>query len=592
MHPRSRGIPSVRRRLLAAAVLTPLCAAVVAANEPVTLTVLGEPRQQYLGFGMGSLRRTDFTTLPSTVKDEIVKFLHQDLKIRHIRMWIWMWYGCEGANDPYCYDYHFPYWADYLEHAMKYSDDLVLSFAPTGDPQGEMRSYANKYVELLARMNKGFAELGLPLVRATGIANEPDVGDNLLPGEVPELTTWYRRLLDANGLDSVKVIAPENSACNWKAYDFVTAVKDNPEAMEALGAFATHSYNESITEEMERIVGDEILSGRKEYWMTEAADDGPEGWYDTEQATSVIARFLADVNHLANVWIFFLGNIGERESDWGMDGKTNNRITLLLYRKEWNDWRPLLKCWYIKQLNATFDLYCRFRKAHTNLYDPDGRWWRREDSTMVWAFGQKAPLYGAVAANPDGSYAIGITNYTGKIDPRPFAQVRGTTVFDATVRVEELADRGEIKLAMHRCDSIEPFIHFVDTITMRNGEFTVTVEPMTFLTFRSSAGTVKAGPRKPGGPPRSPQLSASTCGNGEARITFTVPSPSSDLRLSLYNMRGACVRTLAGGPMQPGGHEIVWDGRGDTGQRLAGGAYMCVLTTPSGRSVTNLMLAR
>jgi hypothetical protein len=493
-------------------------------------------------------------------------------------MWMWMWDGCRDESDPFCFDYHLPYWVDLLENVQKYTDDVVLSFAPTGDPQGELLTYARGYTSLLKQLDDEFARQGLPRITVTGLANEPDVGDKLIREEVPQLIKWYRRELDATGLEHVKIIGPENSGCNNKTYAWIDAITSDAEALASLDGFASHSYNESVTEEMEERVIHHVLNNGKEYWMTEASDMGPETWEDGEQATSTISRFLADMNHLVNVWIFFLG-AKPVESDWGAaEGK--NRYFLAPFRKEEQDWRPLLKTYYIKQLNRTLDLHCRFRKAHTSLYDPDGRWWRREDSTMVFAFGEKAPVYIAAAVNPDGSWAIGITNYTGEVDPRPWAQVRSTTVFDATVHVEELADKGDIAFTVHRCDNSAPYIHEEGTVTMRNGEVGVTLEPMTFVTLRSAPGTATPQLMQTRRTRRVRIGSSLRVHHREGlpvEIRFTVDGTEGRTRLAVYSLRGAKLCTLLDRHVHAGQHSVVWQGDSDSGERLPSGSYVVSL---------------
>ncbi len=66
-------------------------------------------------------------------------------------------------------------------------------------------------------------------------------------------------------------------------------------------------------------------------------------------------------------------------------------------------------------------------------------------------------------------------------------------------------------------------------------------------------------------------------GRGDQVIAFGVPSgvaAGTRVRLDLYDVRGAHVRTLVHRAAEPGRFVATWDGRGDGGTRLAGGVYL------------------
>jgi flagellar hook assembly protein FlgD len=43
--------------------------------------------------------------------------------------------------------------------------------------------------------------------------------------------------------------------------------------------------------------------------------------------------------------------------------------------------------------------------------------------------------------------------------------------------------------------------------------------------------------------------------------------------LKVYDVTGACVRTLVNGWKEKGVHKKAWDGKGDSGSQLASGVY-------------------
>ena len=60
--------------------------------------------------------------------------------------------------------------------------------------------------------------------------------------------------------------------------------------------------------------------------------------------------------------------------------------------------------------------------------------------------------------------------------------------------------------------------------------------------------------------------------NPSTNIEFTLPT-SSVVTLEVFNIMGQRVRTLVNEPLQAGAHQVVWNGCGDDGQRVASGVY-------------------
>lgn len=65
--------------------------------------------------------------------------------------------------------------------------------------------------------------------------------------------------------------------------------------------------------------------------------------------------------------------------------------------------------------------------------------------------------------------------------------------------------------------------------------------------------------------------------NAGTVIRFSVPQPENDgmvnVRLSIYNVLGQAVRTLVDEPLDPGFHDVSWDGTSDNGSNVASGIY-------------------
>jgi len=74
--------------------------------------------------------------------------------------------------------------------------------------------------------------------------------------------------------------------------------------------------------------------------------------------------------------------------------------------------------------------------------------------------------------------------------------------------------------------------------------------------------------------------------NPGTTLRFEIPGrTAARIDLAVFDLRGHRIRTLITGPMEPGTHEIYWNGRSDDGQTVAAGTYISRLTW-SGQSLT------
>ncbi len=71
----------------------------------------------------------------------------------------------------------------------------------------------------------------------------------------------------------------------------------------------------------------------------------------------------------------------------------------------------------------------------------------------------------------------------------------------------------------------------------------------------------------------------------ESTIRFVLTT-TSHVRVSVHDMNGRLVRTLADHGMGRGDHRLSWDGRDDTGRRLAAGIYLLRVETAEGQIQT------
>jgi hypothetical protein len=104
---------------------------------------------------------------------------------------------------------------------------------------------------------------------------------------------------------------------------------------------------------------------------------------------------------------------------------------------------------------------------------------------MTWTHDHKPRLVVAAARNPDGSWGIGITDYTSDAFPPHFWYPgKPAQSFVVTVKVEELAEAGELRFEARR---IGPQFRSPreEPVTMRDGQLTITINPLELVTLRS-----------------------------------------------------------------------------------------------------------
>jgi subtilisin family serine protease len=79
--------------------------------------------------------------------------------------------------------------------------------------------------------------------------------------------------------------------------------------------------------------------------------------------------------------------------------------------------------------------------------------------------------------------------------------------------------------------------------------------------------------------------------NPETRIEYSLSRPGR-VTLSIFNVAGQLVRTLANEIKQAGGHEVTWDGRDERGQSVASGVYFYRLRFEGQTQTRKMLLLR
>lgn len=335
-------------------------------------------------------------------------------------------------------------------------------------PDANLPAYAHIIADFIAQVRD---QTGV-LIGATGLQNEPNDLDRIAPEQMPALVKALRAALDARGLASVQIIAPEQANADGSMLDAERALRADPAAWKGLSGIASHSYNMAATEDAANFVAGADGRNLKSYWMTEASANGPEAPGDALQAASLATRFLSDMNHRVTHWVHFLG--------FEVPDPNDNATRVLAFTPNPLRITKFQKYDYYRALSKTFDVGARFRKS-TSVQEGD----------MTWTYGPKPRVTVASACNPDGSWAVGVSNFTAPtFSPAPGNDglqngFRAQT-FDVTVRVPELANAGTLLFRVHRNG---PSLDGEDTPTvMRGGLVTLRgVAPLQLVTLRSPA---------------------------------------------------------------------------------------------------------
>ncbi|MBE9004353.1 hypothetical protein IQ259_04730 [Fortiea sp. LEGE XX443] len=455
------------------------------AITPINITVKQGARQKFQGLGFSSTvaGSRNYGNLTQSQKNTLQKLVCNDARFKIARLWF---KPDKYAPQPGVQDMSVfvnPYVkSGFISDALANGCTTML-LAPDNLPaymkaenssyikDSEVVNYATLLANFISRMKQ---EYGVK-IHATGILNEPD--KKISDAQWLVMIKALRQQLDNRNLKDVKIVTPELANGDHVAIRVITAIKNDPEAWKVLAAISTHSYNMAATPAIAKL----IEETSKEYWMTEAGTNGPEEPGDAVKAASAASRFLNDMNNRVTHWIWFIGHAPSDSKD--------NSTRLIRYFISPFRYDVFQKYYYLQQLAQTFDVGAVFRKSISSL-----------EKDMTWTYGKKPRIVVASAKNPDGSWGIGISNYTSNTFffalPAGFGLPAGTLVSDAqsgraaetfaiTVFVEELAQAGDMQMKMYRSNSNVNNI-YIGTTLMRQGTVIIPkVGSLDLITLRS-----------------------------------------------------------------------------------------------------------
>ncbi len=477
-----------------ATVTTERAVATVAAVQPVTITVEPGERQTFGGMGTSQNNfRLPYNKLTPERRAMLARLLFRDLRMKILRMWwdVPTYAPASGPRNPA------PFVEAYIKSGMiadaRASGVITLLLAPDhvppyllndpGNPKSPIKASASgRFAALIAEFIQMLRDRYGVEIQVTGIANEPPW---FTPRTMVETVRALRAELDRRGLGRVRVVATEHPNNDDTADRFLAALKADPRAWASLAGIATHSYSMAARETEARFVAGPAGRNSKEFWITEAGGGvglpTSEPPVDERQAASMASRFLSDMNHRVTHWVWFLG--AEEVDNWPEAFDNVQRLIQYQPLRQGDWYLPLLKYYYFRRLSQTFDPGAVFRAARSSA-----------DAEMTWTYGRKPRLTAAAARNPDGGWAVALSNYTSDHFEFPAMTQfdrentgHAAQTFTVTLRLPELAGANAIPFRMWRSsgtlrDREE------SVVTMRDGVVTIpNVAPLQLVTLRAAA---------------------------------------------------------------------------------------------------------
>lgn len=314
---------------------------------PLRVSAAAAPRQTFKGFGWSLVRgggtsyHGPLGNFSADVREQILTLLCEDLGTTVVRLW-WTPNDAPGAagwqpgdNLTFGGDSAFldgyvnsGVVADLRRHGVT---QLLLAPDRPCAPGAENATAGGHNVTLRADQTAEFIRTlqrdHNVTIDVTGVANEPGcwvkwqnktsgatiMADwprvNDTTGNMVTAVTALSQNLQALGLEHVKIIGPESSNADAHGLAAVKACAGDAACWAALDSIASHSYGMAANKAWANAT--EMSKG---YWVTEvgafAGIDSPmvfPGIGGRYQGVTLAARFLNDLNHMVDTWVWFIG---------------------------------------------------------------------------------------------------------------------------------------------------------------------------------------------------------------------------------------------------------------------------------------------
>jgi len=123
------------------------------------------------------------------------------------------------------------------------------------------------------------------------------------------------------------------------------------------------------------------------------------------------------------------------------------------------------------------------------------------------------------------------------------------------------------------------------------GEDSSLIEHLVFALQRQEPYSAGGSLAKSASAPKMSVASYPNPFNGETRICFYLPD-AEEVSATIYNYLGQRVKTLWRGEKEDGRHEILWDGRNDSGEMSGSGIYFCRIVAGNKSHLIKLLMIK
>lgn len=243
---------------------------------------------------------------------------------------------------------------------------------------------------------------------------------------------------------------------------------------------------------------------------------------------------------------------------------------------------------------------------------PEGAIWCSTQTGVLWfdgeswrehSFSSQYDLFRCIAFGPDGTVWVGTSRGFQRYDGETWTEITEPAGM-LRLGINSIAvDRNNVLWAGAGWDSALRFDgREWSLVTVESGRlpgrvFSVTVDSRNRVWFATSAGYCVLDQEVPAetheAAPRAFALHGNRPNpfNPSTVIEFTLPEPGK-AELTVYDITGRKVRALLSGPMAPGTHFVVWNGRDEQGKPAASGVYFARLRAGDHTAAERMLLVK
>lgn len=508
-------------------------ATLAGAQQHATVTAHAGACQEFGGLGVNLLERFGYSSLPAPVRTETCRLLFGPGKFTWFRIWDRNQTAIRDAMAAGCKNF------------MTESVQAVPS-PISGCPDN------NTNASILANEAKSFRDAGVP-IRAIGWSNKCNTCCSATcrrdPYSIPDGVKKLRTNLDNYGLEDILIIAPETTewwprrSAEAGKYDFkagdnmlyLKALAGDPDAVDALGAFATQTYGTGVTQEMQELVA----ATNKPYWQTLSWMLGSGNAHtDTLLGPSTAGALMSDLNHGVSTWFFWT---------WSDVLDLNSKPATASAVK------PFPRYYFMTAISEAFDVGAQFRRCSLNPATPN--------TDMHWNYERDHTVMSTVARNPDGTWSIAVLNLTGlraQMGESSFDQSKAKP-YEVGVAIDELSNLPSLAMQVRSVKGAASAIQEKADATMKGGKVTLTVEPLELVVLQTrNAPLVHGTPMKA---THTNTIQFVTTGKGQ-QIQYTI-AKAGMVKINVMDVQGRIEKTLANQNQKAGVHTITWEGKKD-----------------------------